>query len=196
MKRVKCNFLDMNMPESISIRTASAADAECYASFLAGIFAEHLDTVCPPAHAGSAEQLRAHLLAPGQDNAVIFLAEQEGELLGALSLSGGTRPGLEHVARLGLSVKSAARECGIATALMHEALAWLAASPVIERIELEVMSNNAIAIRLYENCGFVHEDIRRQAVKKNGRYFDLYSMGLLKSEAGTTQVFCDCGMPF
>lgn len=52
----------------------------------------------------------------------------------------------------------------------------------LNRIYLRVLDNNPRAIRAYEKAGFIHEGRQRQAEYKNGRYFDLLVMSILKEE--------------
>ncbi len=52
----------------------------------------------------------------------------------------------------------------------------------LNRIFLRVYANNNRAIRCYEQAGFVHEGILRQAMYKHGRYIDVLIMGVLRSE--------------
>jgi len=49
----------------------------------------------------------------------------------------------------------------------------------LERIELQVYSNNAAARALYLKAGFDVEGVRRRARKLDGRYDDLVLMALL-----------------
>lgn len=179
------------MSDSIKIRLASVADAEAYAGFLAGLAAENLATLAPAAGTLGLVQARDQLLAHGVAGSALFLAEHANELLGTLALSRCAQAELAHVVRLDLKVRNGARGHGVGAALLRQGLAWLAASPVIERIELEVMSNNPAAIRLYERCGFAHEGVRRQAVRRNGAVFDLHVMGILKGEVNAVRPFCD-----
>jgi RimJ/RimL family protein N-acetyltransferase len=50
------------------------------------------------------------------------------------------------------------------------------------RIFLRVYESNPRAVRCYEKVGFVHEGKQRQAVYKDGEYYDLLLMSILKSE--------------
>ena len=52
----------------------------------------------------------------------------------------------------------------------------------LNRIELEVFEFNLRGMRCYEKVGFVHEGTRRQAVYRNGQYYDCIEMGLLRRE--------------
>lgn len=52
----------------------------------------------------------------------------------------------------------------------------------LRRIELEVLENNAAAIKLYEKTGFIKEGVKRKSNYKNGKYVSVIMMGLLKEE--------------
>lgn len=52
----------------------------------------------------------------------------------------------------------------------------------LHRIFLRVHSDNARGIRAYEKCGFQHEGRGREAIFKNGRYYDELRMSILADE--------------
>jgi RimJ/RimL family protein N-acetyltransferase len=52
----------------------------------------------------------------------------------------------------------------------------------LNKVALEVLSTNIVAINLYTSLGFVHEGIKRQEVLKNGEWVDSIIMSTLKSE--------------
>lgn len=52
----------------------------------------------------------------------------------------------------------------------------------LNSIQLGVNADNKRAVRAYEKCGFVHEGIRRQFVYRNGRYYDVVMMSVLRDE--------------
>jgi RimJ/RimL family protein N-acetyltransferase len=52
----------------------------------------------------------------------------------------------------------------------------------LNRILLEVYDNNPRAIRAYEKAGFVHEGRKRQGMYKDGKYFDVLLMSVLRAE--------------
>lgn len=52
----------------------------------------------------------------------------------------------------------------------------------MHRVWLEVLASNHIAIKLYENAGFRHEGVKREAIFRNGKYVDYLVMSILESE--------------
>ncbi len=52
----------------------------------------------------------------------------------------------------------------------------------LHRINLDVFEYNERAIRSYLKCGFVEEGRARQALRREGRRWDMIFMGVLKSE--------------
>ncbi|HAT35734.1 MAG TPA: N-acetyltransferase [Rhodospirillaceae bacterium] len=55
----------------------------------------------------------------------------------------------------------------------------------LNSIQLGVNSENKRALRSYEKCGFVKEGERRQFIFRNGRYYDLTEMSILREEFTT-----------
>lgn len=52
----------------------------------------------------------------------------------------------------------------------------------MERVTLDYYTGNKNACALYEKLGFVSEGVARNACKKNGKYYDLHLMSLLRTE--------------
>ena len=69
---------------------------------------------------------------------------------------------------LGVYVAKDWRDQGIGQALMARCVEWAEASPVVERVELEVYAQNARAIHLYEQFGFEREGCKRRLYYQNG----------------------------
>ena len=84
---------------------------------------------------------------------VILLAKEDGEIIGDGHIEAFSRR-LSHRAGLGITVRKAAWGRGVGTAIMERLIAH-AWEQGIEIIELQVRSDNARAIRLYEKFGFV-----------------------------------------
>ena len=85
------------------------------------------------------------------DNAQ-YLAKVDGEIIGTASLN--RKPNrMRHRGEFGISLKRAWWGCGAASALAEAILAF-ARENGFEQLNLEVRSDNARAIRLYEKLGF------------------------------------------
>jgi len=52
----------------------------------------------------------------------------------------------------------------------------------LNRIQLHVNSENHPAIKIYQRIGFQKEGVLRQAMYKNGDYFDFWVMGILHKD--------------
>ncbi len=76
-----------------------------------------------------------------------------------------------------MGVRAASRRQGIGRRPLDACLNR-ASNAGIEKIELEVFSDNLAAIRLYEFLGFTHEGLRVRGRKLDGKYQDLKLMAL------------------
>jgi RimJ/RimL family protein N-acetyltransferase len=113
------------------------------------------------------------------ENSVMFVALHGDDMIGWANLQGGRRIKQRHHATLGITVVEAWRGQGVGRALMEELLAWAAANPLLEKLKLEVVSTNAVALDLYRSLGFVEEGRHsRDWIKPDGTYQDLISMAL------------------
>ena len=92
------------------------------------------------------------------------------------------RPTKSHGGVLGVGVLPQHRGRGIGTALIRGTVER-AKTAGLARVELTVRENNTRAISLYEKLGFVHEGLKRNAVRVDGKYENLVCMGLLLDEA-------------
>lgn len=71
---------------------------------------------------------------------------------------------------------------GCGEAVMRMLLEYFFTFMHMERISLDYYTGNKRAQNLYEKLGFTGEGVARNATKKNGRYFDLNLMSMLRSE--------------
>ena len=93
-----------------------------------------------------------------RDNATTFVAEQDGEVVGfvTVGVSDESSPLLQpiRVGRVGsIGVTEAARGRGIGSDLMRHAQAWLA-NRGAQEVRLNVWQFNARALRLYQGLGY------------------------------------------
>jgi len=163
---------------SITVRRATPADADAIARIYDG----------PKAVAGtlqlpfpSAERWRKRLADP-PDGVYALVACADDEVIGNLGLSTFPHsPRRRHVGQIGMAVRDDWQHKGAGSALMQAAVDladnWLN----LMRLELDVYTDNAPAIRLYEKFGFEREGTLRGHAFREGRYVDAYMMGRVRA---------------
>jgi RimJ/RimL family protein N-acetyltransferase len=108
-------------------------------------------------------------------DAAVFVVEDDGRIVGRLSLSRDPHPSSQHVADLGLMVAADYRRRGIGRTLLEEAVRWAQESGV-RKLELHVFPWNEPALKLYETFGFEREGLRRRHYARDGEYVDAILM--------------------
>jgi RimJ/RimL family protein N-acetyltransferase len=111
-------------------------------------------------------------------HAAVFVAEEDGVIVGRLSVARDQHPASRHVADLGLIVAATHRRRGIGTALLDAAREWAHESG-IRKLELHVFPWNEAAIALYERYGFVKEGYRHAHYRRGDEYVDAILMAYL-----------------
>lgn len=109
-----------------------------------------------------------------------LVAVLDGRVVGNLGLGGAGRARRSHVASMGMSVHDDFQNRGVGNALMSAMIEladnWMA----FERIELEVFTDNAAAIHLYEKFGFVIEGTARKYARRPGGFVDAHYMARVR----------------
>ena len=108
-------------------------------------------------------------------DAAVYVAEDDGRLVGRLSLSRDPHPASRHVADLGLMVDAEYRRRGIGKTLLEEAVVWARAAG-IRKLELHVFPWNEPALRLYESFGFEREGYRKRHYARDIEFVDAILM--------------------
>jgi RimJ/RimL family protein N-acetyltransferase len=101
-----------------------------------------------------------------KDN-LLLLAIDEGKIIGDLMLLRGPKLRNAHTAEFALGLQKIYRGQGIGKRLIQTMIEWTKTRPEIEKICLQVISGNDIAIRLYSNMGFKEEGRLTRQVKLN-----------------------------
>jgi RimJ/RimL family protein N-acetyltransferase len=108
-------------------------------------------------------------------NAAVFVADDEGVIVGRLSIARDQHPASRHVADLGLMVAQSHRRRGIGTALLQAAVDW-GQETGVRKLELHVFPWNEAAIALYEKFGFEREGYRKEHYRRGDEYVDAILM--------------------
>jgi RimJ/RimL family protein N-acetyltransferase len=116
-------------------------------------------------------------------DAAVYVADDDGEVVGRLSLARDPHPASRHVADLGLMVAATHRRRGVGKALLEQAVAW-ARDAGIHKLELHVFPWNEPAIRLYEAFGFEREGVRKSHYLREGEYVDAVLMAYRITPSG------------
>jgi RimJ/RimL family protein N-acetyltransferase len=111
-------------------------------------------------------------------NALMLLAEVEGQLAGLLTLEGNPRPRMRHVAELGISLLQQYWGQGIGRCLLQTGIDWAGQIGLIRKINLRVHEDNRRAIRLYESFGFQREGLVSREYQIDGQFYANILMGL------------------
>jgi putative acetyltransferase len=165
---------------SVTVRQALPADAAALVELASAVGGEPEGWLISGAVWRSVGEERRYLRAVRRHpDAVVLLAELDGEIVGRLSLGRDPHPASRHVADLGLMVAASARRRGVGRALLHSAEDW-ARGAGVEKLELHVFPWNEPAMRLYESCGYEREGYRRRHYRRaGGRVVDAILMAKL-----------------
>lgn len=166
------------MPEII-IRRATGDDAPALVRIFSGRRAL-LGTLQVPY---MSEDARRKRIADAPEGTYPLVAEVDGQVVGQLTLhTNPNSPRRRHAGSLGMAVRDDWQGKGVGTALMTACVDladnWLN----LRRLELDVYTDNAPAIRLYTKFGFEIEGTLRQFGFRDGQYVDTYTMARLRGE--------------
>jgi ribosomal protein S18 acetylase RimI-like enzyme len=165
----------MHIGSQIVIRAARESDAEAIRAAVTAVAAEkwYIATV----EGFSPDETRAFLKHIIEGNLPQVTALAGDTVVGFCDILPNTAVGFTHVARLGMAVRAQWRRQDIGRQLLDACLA-LAKKAGIEKVELEVFSDNLGAMRLYESFGFAREGVKLRGRKLDERYQDVVLMAL------------------
>lgn len=112
------------------------------------------------------------------ENSTIFVAEEEGKLLGFLMAIGGNARRNKHSVYIVIGILKDSRGKGVGTQLFSELEKW-ALTHQIHRLELSVVSQNEAGLSLYKKMGFEIEGTKRHSLLIEGVFVDEYYMSKL-----------------
>ena len=162
----------------IHIATAEPADAQQLLEFLQKVGGESDNLSFGEEGIGfSVEEEEAYLSqTESSAESVMLLAKENGKVVGCASLNRLPRR-MNHRGEVSISVAKAYEGNGIGSRLLEGILAFARAHS-FEIIDLQVRSDNARAIRLYEKYGFQKIGTHPAFFKINGEYVPFDTMYL------------------
>ena len=113
------------------------------------------------------------------ENQIFLVAEIGNEIVGLLNVATRKRERLKHVGEFGISVLKAHWGKGIASIMLKIMINWAKENKIITKLNLQVLSHNESAIKLYKKHGFEMEGCMRRDFYIKGQYYDAYFMGML-----------------
>ena len=109
-----------------------------------------------------------------------LVAWAEGLIVAQLGLQVMPSPRRKHAANMGMAVKQSYRGQGVGHALLKQAIDMADNWLNLNRLELEVYTDNKAAIQLYKKHGFVTEGLAQAYAFRAGEYVDVILMARLR----------------
>ena len=160
--------------KKVILRFLKADDNKRLFRMLSSMSAEALEWSMAPYTMNNVERWISNL-----PTLIALVAEYEGEIIGWASIYKLPHPRRKGVGDLGIFLRQDFHRVGLGTA-MTERLLQLAKNEKMHRVELAVVKENKIALRLYEKFGFQIEGVSKDAFySQDGKYHDIINMGLI-----------------
>lgn len=156
---------------NVRIRPARPEDAAGVVAVQAEAAAERRTIVTLPEEVPTVEAEAERIRGWNVWTGTLFVAEDEGRIVGICGVMRGRRIATEHTAEVGVTVAASHRGRGVGRALMRTAEEW-AEVVGIARMGLSVFTDNEPAIRLYRGLGYRDEGLRRGYYRIDGREID------------------------
>jgi RimJ/RimL family protein N-acetyltransferase len=161
------------------IRIAEPIDAEEIVNLFGQVEKSNFMLFEPGERKISADQQRKRIESMKEEKtSVIFVAEDNGKLVGYMVVIGGNPKRTKHSVYLVIGIHENYRKQGIGAKLFNKMEEW-ANEHHIHRLELTVMEHNKAGIALYNKMGFEIEGTKRHSLFIDGKYIDEYYMSKL-----------------
>lgn len=110
---------------------------------------------------------------------IMLLAMDGEEIAGIATINSSAKIKARHDGELGIVVAKKYQGQGIGTELIRRLIEWAKGNGVTTRISLDTRADNVKAVELYMKFGFIVEGCRRNSTLLDGKYYDLYVMGMM-----------------
>ncbi|SHO46816.1 GNAT family N-acetyltransferase [Desulfopila aestuarii] len=166
--------------------------------YMSGIFELKLNGLSIRPNGFTKEETKQYLPeASGSKEKLCAIVRYNDKIVGQLSFSRYSKPEYVHGGKFGMSVSPDHWRNGIGSRLLEYLESW-AIENEVEKLELEVWSNNENAICLYKKKGYEVEGSRKNAIKANGQVLDVILMGKIlanktshRTHAGGEMLLCE-----
>lgn len=125
------------------------------------------------------EQIEAVKALEGNQTNIMLMAMDQDEIAGIATINSSHKIKARHEGELGIVVAEKYQGQGIGTELITQLIAWARGNGVTTRIRLDTRADNPKAVALYMKFGFIVEGCCRNSTLLNGKYYDLYIMGMM-----------------
>lgn len=169
---------------SISIRQSNLADASNFRELRLGALQDSPTAFSMDYEKALTQSIKhwEETLRMNDQEATIFFAEHDGQLVGMTGIFRGRSDKTRHSADVwGVYVTPAWRGLHIAEELIKSCLEWAEARNVVV-VRLGVTTMNKSAIRCYERCGFKIYATESRALLHEGKYYDFHMMSISLDE--------------
>lgn len=122
------------------------------------------------------EELRS---LENKKTSIMLLAMDGDEITGIATINSSAKIKARHDGELGIVVAKKYQGQGIGTELIRQLIEWAKGNGVTTRISLDTRADNVKAVELYMKFGFIVEGCRKNSTLLNGKYYDLYVMGMM-----------------
>lgn len=128
----------------------------------------------------NAEEQEKELRSLAQKAGNIMLLAVDGEeIAGIATIHSSFKIKSRHDGELGIVVARNYQGQGIGTELIRRLIQWASGNGVTKRLSLDTRTDNVEAVELYMKFGFIVEGCRKNAALLDGKYYDLYVMGMM-----------------
>ena len=114
-----------------------------------------------------------------KEASIMLLAMDKDEIAGIATIHSSAKVKARRDGELGIVVAKKYQGQGIGTELIRQLIEWAKGNGVTTRISLDTRADNVKAVELYLKFGFVVEGCRKNSTLLDGKYYDLYVMGMM-----------------
>lgn len=125
------------------------------------------------------EQIKAIEKLEGNQTNIMLLAMDGAEIAGIATINSSHKIKARHEGELGIVVAKKYQGQGIGTELITRLIEWAKGNGVTTRIRLDTRTDNVKAVSLYLKFGFAVEGCCKNSTLLDGKYYDLYIMGMM-----------------